>query len=146
MENMLEYYYCPPGYCQCSKVDDNSEACTSVYYYDDEDDQCVCDREGSLTLLLDGTLCNLGVLCGQCTHDKGVSVLLNKCKSCGYANILLLALLCKCHSSFHRLFDQYFTLLHIVNLIYLCMGAFASNGEYQITVLLVDIYVPNYDT
>ena len=47
MENMLEYHHCPPGYCQCSKVDDNSEACTSVYYYDDEDDQCVCDREGS---------------------------------------------------------------------------------------------------
>ena len=47
MENMLEYHHCPPGYCQCSKVDDNSEACTSVYYYNDEDDQCVCDREGS---------------------------------------------------------------------------------------------------
>ena len=53
--------------------------------------------------------CHLGVLCGQCKHNKGVSVLLNKCKSCGYANMLFLALLCKCHYLFHHLFDQYFT-------------------------------------
>ena len=57
MENMLEYHHCPPGYCQCSKVDDNSEACTSVYYYDDEDDQCVCDREGNVQDL------------GPCSHS-----------------------------------------------------------------------------
>ena len=29
-----------------------------------------------------------GVLCGQCKHEKAVSVLLNSCKSCGYVNSL----------------------------------------------------------
>ena len=36
-----------------------------------------------------------GVLCGQYKHEKGVSVLLNSCKSCGYVNIVFLLLLCK---------------------------------------------------
>ena len=31
-----------------------------------------------------------GLLCGRCRHDKGVSVLLNNCKSCGAANVLLI--------------------------------------------------------
>ena len=31
-----------------------------------------------------------GYLCGQCHDDKGVSVLLNNCVSCGYVNILLI--------------------------------------------------------
>ena len=31
-----------------------------------------------------------GFLCGKCQHDKGVSVLLNNCKSCGAENLLLL--------------------------------------------------------
>ena len=31
-----------------------------------------------------------GYLCGQCRDDKGVSVLLNNCVSCGYVNILLI--------------------------------------------------------
>ena len=31
-----------------------------------------------------------GYLCGQCRDDRGVSVLLNNCVSCGYANILLI--------------------------------------------------------
>ena len=46
VNGMLEYYQCPPGYCQCSRVDNDSSACNSIYYYDDDDRQCVCDREG----------------------------------------------------------------------------------------------------
>ena len=34
-----------------------------------------------------------GLLCGRCQHDKGVSVLLNNCKSCGGANLLLIVAL-----------------------------------------------------
>ena len=36
-----------------------------------------------------------GLLCGMCQHDKGVSVLLNNCKSCGAENILLIPALGK---------------------------------------------------
>ena len=46
MNGVLEYYHCPPGYCQCNRVDDDSYTCNSIYYYDDDDRQCVCDREG----------------------------------------------------------------------------------------------------
>ena len=42
VDGVLEYYWCPPGYCRCSS---NNE-CNSVYYYDDNDLQCVCDRQG----------------------------------------------------------------------------------------------------
>jgi len=45
MNGILEYYHCPPGYCQCTKLDD-ADMCTSVYDEDDESSQCVCDREG----------------------------------------------------------------------------------------------------
>ena len=31
-----------------------------------------------------------GYLCGKCRGDKGVSVLLNKCVSCGYGSIALI--------------------------------------------------------
>ena len=31
-----------------------------------------------------------GLLCGRCQHDKGVSVLLNNCVSCGAASLLLI--------------------------------------------------------
>ena len=31
-----------------------------------------------------------GYLCGKCRGDKGVSVLLNKCVSCGHGNIALI--------------------------------------------------------
>ena len=37
----------------------------------------------------------LGVLCGQCRGDKGVSALLNKCVSCHDASGVLIALLSK---------------------------------------------------
>ena len=47
VNGMLEYYQCPPGYCQCSRVDNDSSRCNSIYYYDDNDRQCVCDREGT---------------------------------------------------------------------------------------------------
>ena len=42
MNGKLEYYLCPPGYCRCSG---NNEY-NSAYYYDDNDLQCVCDRQG----------------------------------------------------------------------------------------------------
>ena len=35
-------------------------------------------------------LSHTGPLCGKCRHDKGVSVLLNNCKSCGTVNLLLI--------------------------------------------------------
>ena len=35
----------------------------------------------------------IGYLCGECRGDKGISVLLNKCVSCGYVNIMLIAAL-----------------------------------------------------
>ncbi|XP_065897652.1 uncharacterized protein [Dysidea avara] len=75
VNGMLEYYHCPPGYCQCTKLND-SDVCTSVYDYDDRNSQCVCDREG--------------YLCGRCRQPKGVSVLLNKCVTCGNENVLLI--------------------------------------------------------
>ena len=37
--------------------------------------------------------CFTGYLCGECRGDKGFSVLLNKCVSCGYVNTLLIAAL-----------------------------------------------------
>ncbi|XP_065919889.1 uncharacterized protein [Dysidea avara] len=79
VNGMLEYYYCPPGYCQCSRVDGSSSICNNVYHYDDDDRQCVCDRKGDL--------------CGKCRGEKAVSALLNKCVSCGKASILLVIVL-----------------------------------------------------
>ena len=46
INSLLEYYHCPPGFCQCSKIEGSSEICSSVYSYDDENLQCVCDRQG----------------------------------------------------------------------------------------------------
>lgn len=34
-----------------------------------------------------------GFLCGKCQNDKGISVLLNNCKSCGTVNLLLIVAL-----------------------------------------------------
>ncbi|XP_065908085.1 uncharacterized protein [Dysidea avara] len=76
LNGMIEYYQCPPGYCQCSREDDGGNICNSVYYYDNDDLQCVCDRQG--------------YLCGKCRGNKGVSVLLNKCVSCGHGSIALI--------------------------------------------------------
>ncbi|XP_065913374.1 uncharacterized protein [Dysidea avara] len=75
LNGMMEYHQCPPGYCQCSR-ENNDSICDSVYYYDNDDHQCVCDRHG--------------YLCGKCRANKGVSALLNNCVSCGYANIALI--------------------------------------------------------
>ena len=47
VQGTLEYYCCPPGYCQCSRIDGSSSICNNVYYYDDDDRQCVCDRKGN---------------------------------------------------------------------------------------------------
>ncbi|XP_065908079.1 uncharacterized protein [Dysidea avara] len=76
LNGMMEYYQCPPGYCQCSREDDGGNICNSVYHYDNDDLQCVCDRQG--------------YLCGKCRGNKGVSVLLNKCVSCGHGSIALI--------------------------------------------------------
>ena len=48
LNEILEYYSCPPGYCRCSKVDGVSDVCNNVYYYDNDDLQCVCDRQGKI--------------------------------------------------------------------------------------------------
>ena len=42
VDGTLEYYRCPPGYCRCS----GNNVCNSIYYYDNNDLQCVCDRQG----------------------------------------------------------------------------------------------------
>ena len=55
VDSMLEYYHCPPGYCQCRRLDESSEECSSVYSYSDENFQCVCDREGTVTVMTDLT-------------------------------------------------------------------------------------------
>ena len=44
--SILEYYHCPAGYCRCRRTSNTSEVCSSVYYYDNENLQCVCDRQG----------------------------------------------------------------------------------------------------
>ena len=46
VNSKLEYYHCPPGYCQCRSLDESSERCSSVYSYSDENSQCVCNRKG----------------------------------------------------------------------------------------------------
>ena len=48
--SMLEYYYCPAGYCQCRRIGNISEVCSSVYYYNNENLQCVCDRQGNIVV------------------------------------------------------------------------------------------------
>lgn len=45
--SILETYHCPAGYCQCGRTDNTSEVCSSVYFYSNEDLQCVCDRQGN---------------------------------------------------------------------------------------------------
>jgi len=47
VNGMLEYYNCPPGYCQCRSIDETSEVCNNIYSYGDENFQCVCDRKGT---------------------------------------------------------------------------------------------------
>ena len=46
INRILEYYYCPPGYCHCTKLDGVSDVCNNIYYHDDDNHQCVCDRGG----------------------------------------------------------------------------------------------------
>ena len=48
MNGILEYYFCPPGYCRCNKMDSVSDVCSNVYHYDNDDLQCVCDRQGKI--------------------------------------------------------------------------------------------------
>ena len=92
--SLLEYYHCPTGYCRCRRTGNTSEVCSSVYYYNNENLQCVCDRQGKyVTITLRKFylyLCVIGILCGKCQDGKGLSALLNKCKSCGKINLLLI--------------------------------------------------------
>ncbi|XP_065908083.1 uncharacterized protein [Dysidea avara] len=74
LNGMMEYYQCPPGYCQCSSKDKGTSTCNSVYYQDIQDRQCVCGREG--------------YLCGSC--NQTVTALLNKCVSCDHGSIALI--------------------------------------------------------
>ena len=70
INGILEYYQCPPGYCQCTRVDNGSNVCNSVYYYDNDDLQCVCDRKGlSISLIVSCVFwCDKYVLQG--VHNK----------------------------------------------------------------------------
>ena len=100
---MLEYYHCPAGYCQCIRTDNTSEVCSSVYYYNNENLQCVCDRQGDIVVDWRNIVCSciiimIGILCGKCQDGKGLSALLNKCKSCGKINLLLIPALGTAHS------------------------------------------------
>ena len=52
IDTNLEYYHCPPGYCRCTILDGFSDyVCYNIYYHYDDDNQCVCDREGHITMI-----------------------------------------------------------------------------------------------
>ena len=47
VDGRLEYYQCPHGYCQCIELEKNGRSyCSSVYYYEQQDHQCNCNRKG----------------------------------------------------------------------------------------------------
>ncbi|XP_065897582.1 uncharacterized protein [Dysidea avara] len=77
VDGRLEYYQCPHGYCQCIELEENGRChCSSVYYYEQQDNQCNCNRKG--------------VLCGQCTNGTGMTVLLDRCDQCSSTNSILI--------------------------------------------------------
>ncbi|XP_065897579.1 uncharacterized protein [Dysidea avara] len=77
VDGRLEYYQCPHGYCQCIELEQNGRShCSSVYYYEQQDSQCNCNRKG--------------VLCGQCTNGTGMTVLLDKCDQCSSTYSILI--------------------------------------------------------
>ena len=52
LDRPLEYYYCPPGYCRCTELDGvSNDVCNNIYYHYDDDQQCVCDREGQIYIV-----------------------------------------------------------------------------------------------
>lgn len=67
-----------------------------LYTYDsgNPDAQCNCKRKGILYVWLSvHMLICLGVLCGECRNDTGVSALLNRCTTCYDAfSILIITL------------------------------------------------------
>ena len=98
---MLECYHCPAGYCQCRRTDNTSEVCSNVYFYNNEDLQCVCDRQGDVAVVwrsINNCCVMTGILCGKCQDGKGPSALLNKCKSCKAINLLLIPALGTIHN------------------------------------------------
>jgi len=47
-------------------------------------------QNSSITMYVCVFIITTELLCGKCRHGKGVSVLLNNCKSCEAANLLLI--------------------------------------------------------
>ncbi|XP_065899024.1 uncharacterized protein [Dysidea avara] len=78
--NELFFYHCPLGYCRC-RYDPTfgTKNCLAIYTVKNESLQCDCNREG--------------LLCGSCKEGKGVSTLLNNCKSCVSVGWLLIIIL-----------------------------------------------------
>eukprot|EP00731_Ephydatia_muelleri_P037882 Em0589g1a len=77
----LKTYHCPNGYCiQIYNTSAGPNTHGSVYTYNSPDAQCNCNRSG--------------VLCGSCPQGCGVSVLTNRCVTCGNENGLLILALC----------------------------------------------------
>eukprot|EP00731_Ephydatia_muelleri_P010211 Em0005g797a len=77
----LKTYRCPNGYCiQIYNTSAGPNTHGSVYTYNSPEAQCNCNRSG--------------VLCGSCPQGCGVSVLTNKCVTCGNENGLLILALC----------------------------------------------------
>ena len=47
LQDPLDTYRCPPGYCRCHLVDEGgARQCRFIVDDRNFDDQCVCDREG----------------------------------------------------------------------------------------------------
>ncbi|KAL5493999.1 hypothetical protein EMCRGX_G015265 [Ephydatia muelleri] len=77
----LKTYRCPNGYCiQIYNTSAGPNTHGSVYTYNSPEAQCNCNRSG--------------VLCGSCPQGCGVSVLTNRCVTCGNENGLLILALC----------------------------------------------------
>eukprot|EP00731_Ephydatia_muelleri_P010194 Em0005g780a len=77
----LNTYHCPNGYCiQIYNTSAGPNTHGSVYTYNSPEAQCNCNRSG--------------VLCGSCPQGCGVSVLTNRCVTCGNENGLLILALC----------------------------------------------------
>eukprot|EP00731_Ephydatia_muelleri_P010203 Em0005g789a len=77
----LKTYHCPNGYCiQIYNTSAGPNTHGSVYTYNSPEAQCNCNRSG--------------VLCGSCPQGCGVSVLTNRCVTCGNENGLLILALC----------------------------------------------------
>ena len=91
----LFFHLCPSGYCRCYfNTSIGISSCANVYVNSDPDRQCVCERKGKWIIFPFGKpntcLWIIGILCGECKNNLGVSILLNKCVSCDKTNIILI--------------------------------------------------------